>query len=189
MSYGDGIKWHAFMHVDKYDPALVEELTRHLGHEPTAEDIARLGVDASSVSETDGNLIVTVGLTRITSLITGSGLALTNTTMRTAVGNSTTAALVGDTDLNAAAGSTNRWHQIMDATYPQTSAGIITARSTFGTSDGNFAWEEWGWDVNTATVTSTNSKSTATLINHKVGSNGTKPNGAIWIASSTVTLS
>jgi hypothetical protein len=135
-----------------------------------------------------GNLLTTAGLTRITSLITGAGgVAFTNTTARIGTGNSSTAAAVGQTDLQAAAGSTNRWFQIMDATFPTTAAGVITAKATFASGDGNYAWLEFGIDIATATVTSGNTVNT-TLLNRAVISQGTKTAGQSWTATATITL-
>jgi hypothetical protein len=61
--------------------------------------------------------------------------------------------------------------------------------ATFGTADGNFAWNEWGSDVGTATVTSSNTVN-AVLLNHKTSiAQGTKASGQTWSATATITLS
>ncbi|MDF2143542.1 hypothetical protein [Knoellia sp. p5-6-4] len=39
----------------------------------------------------------------------------------------------------------------MNATYPSTSGAVLTARSTFGSAEGNFAWNEFGTDIGTLT--------------------------------------
>lgn len=188
----DGQKlWVARAVVEKWSPDQSAWAAQLLGRAPQGDDFDRLGVCPDEVVEEVGNLITTAGLTRITSLITGGGgQAVTNTSARLGVGDSSTAAAVGDTDLGAIAGSTHRWFQVMDATYPTTSAGVITFKATFGTSDGNFTggWQEWGVDIGTPTVTSGNTVN-ATLLNHKIASLGTKVSGATWALTATLTLS
>lgn len=157
---------------------------------PRAADFARLGVLPYETTEAHGNLVTTAGLTRLTSLlIAGGGQAITNTSARIGVGNATSpAAAIGDTNLSAAAGSSNRWFQPMDATYPQVSAGVVTFKSTFGTADGNFIWNEFGIDIGTPTVTASATVN-ATLFNHKTSiSQGTKAAGQTWATTATVTI-
>lgn len=137
----------------------------------------------------EGNLLTTAGLGRITSLIiAGGGQGATNTSARIGVGNSSTAAAVGQTDLQASAGSSNRWFQVMDATFPTASGGLLTFKATFGTADGNFAWNEWGIDIGTPTVTASATVN-ALLLNRAVQSLGTKTAAGTWVATATITLS
>lgn len=141
------------------------------------------------VLERAGNLLTTAGLARITSLITGAGgQAATNTAARLGVGNSATAAAVGQTDLQASAGSSNRQFKTMDATYPQTSNGVMTFRATFGTTVANFVWAEWGIDIGTPTV-SDGTTVAALLLNRAVQSLGTKTSAGTWVATATITIS
>lgn len=188
----DGVKWVPLAHVDKYSSEQVEWVRSRTGLlEPTGADFEALHLTPEDgIFEAEGNALTTAGLTRITSLINGAGgQALTNTATRIGVGNSTTAFAVGQTDLQAAAGASNRFFMTMDATYPSTSAGVITARATFGTGDGNFAWEEWCLDIGTPTVSSGTTVN-ATMLNRRVpGSMGTKASGASWVFTVTVTLS
>lgn len=192
MHKDDGIKWVPLAHVDKYSPEQVEWVRAKTGLlEPKGADFETLKLTPEDgIFEAEGNALTTAGLTRITSLINGAGgQALTNTATRIGVGNSTTAFAVGQTDLQAAAGASNRFFMTMDATYPSTSAGVITARATFGTGDGNFAWEEWCLDIGTPTVSSGTTVN-ATMLNRRVpGSMGTKASGASWVFTVTVTLS
>ena len=136
-----------------------------------------------------GNLLTTAGLTRITGLIVASGgQGLTNTATRLGVGNSSTAAAVGQTDLQAAAGAGNRFFMTMDATFPSAAAGVITAKATVGTADGNFAWNEWCLDIGTPTVTSGTTVN-ACMVNRAVQSLGTKTSAGTWVATATITIS
>lgn len=188
----DGIKWVPLAHIDKYSPEQVDWVRGKTGIlEPQGSIFEKFDMTPEDgVFETRGNALTTAGLTRITSLINGAGgQALTNTATRIGVGNSTSAFAVGQTDLQASAGAGNRFFMTMDATYPSTSAGVITARATFGTGDGNFAWEEWCLDIGTPTVSSGTTVN-ATMLNRRVpGSMGTKASGASWVFTVTVTLS
>lgn len=187
----DSLNWSASLRIERFDADQVAWLRSQTGlTAPTADDFARLGIAPFEVTDVESNLLTTAGLTRITSLITaGGGQAATNTSARIGVGNGAGTAAVGDTDLSAAAGSANRWFQIMDATYPQTSAGVMTFKSTFPSADGNFAWNEWGIDIGTPTVASGNTVA-ATLLNHKTSiAQGTKASGQVWAATATITLS
>lgn len=67
----------------------------------------------------------------------------------------------------------------MEATYPQRSANVITARSLFGLADANFPWNEWGFF---------NASSGGTMMNRKVESLGTKPASQSWQFTVTLTL-
>ena len=157
---------------------------------PSAAHFHALNVKPYSTSRVDGNLLTTAGLTRITALLTaagGQGVVATSTRLGT--GDGAGSAVVGDTDLGASAGSTHRWFQIMDSTYPQVAAGVLTVKSTFASADGNYAWNEFGIDVAAPTVSSSAVVS-ALLLNHKTSiAQGTKASGQTWAATATLTLS
>jgi hypothetical protein len=181
--------WRAHALVEKWDPEQTAWATERLGFEPKAADFDRLKIRPYDYAEAAGNLATTAGLNRITSLIIAAGgQAATNTATRLGTGDSSTAAAIGDTDLGAAAGSTHRWFQVMDATFPTQANGVLTFKSTFGTADGNYAWQEWGVDVAAPTVTSGNTVN-ALLLNHKIASLGTKVSGATWALTATLTIS
>lgn len=164
------IRWRPVLTVEKYH-----------GDDLTA--------DPYEVISKVGNLLTTAGLTRITSLITAAGgQGLTNTASRLGFGNSNTAAAVGQTDLQAAAGASNRFFMTMDATYPQSAAGVITLKATVGTADGNFQWQEWCADIGTPTVTSGTTVN-ACMVNRAVQALGTKTSAGTWVATATITLS
>lgn len=184
------IRWIPRARVDKYEQSAVEWVERQSGIlAPDANTIEAYGVRPYESIEVDGNLLTTAGLTRLTSLLTaGGGQALTNTATRLGVGNGVGTAAVGDTDLSAAAGSANRWFQVMDATFPSAAAAVVTFKSTFAAADGNFAWNEWGLDIGTPPVTSGNLVN-AVLFNHKTSAAlGTKASGS-WALTVTVTFS
>jgi hypothetical protein len=187
----DGQKVTTVWRVDRYDADQTAWVRRRSGlAAPDGAAFRRLRVDPYETSTVHGNLLTTAGLNRLTSLaIAGGGQAITNTSARIGVGDGAGTAAVGDTDLSAAAGSTHRWFQVMAATYPQQSNGVITLQSVFGTADGNFAWNEFGIDVGTPTVSSGNTVA-ALLFNHKTSiAQGTKASGQIWTATATITIS
>lgn len=183
----DGLNWQAHAHVDKFTIDQVEACRKALGLErdPYGDEL-RAFCTPDSFIDAPGNSLTNAGLTRITSLIIGGGgQAATNTAARIGVGDSTTAFGASQTDLQA---STNKYFKVMDATFPSTSTGVITFKSTFATGDANFAWQEWGVDIGTPTVSSGSTVS-ATLLNRKVASLGTKTNAASWAFTVTITLS
>ena len=92
------------------------------------------------------------------------------------VGDSTTAFAASQTDLQAA---TNKLRKAMDATYPSGGSNVITFRSTFGTSDANYAWQEWGVF---------NASSAGTMLSRKVESLGTKTSAQTWQFTATLTF-
>jgi hypothetical protein len=143
--------------------------------------------DPFEVSEIPGNLLTTAGIGRIATLLTaGTGNLISSTTARVGVGNGAGTAVIGDTDLSASAGSANRWFQTCTVTIP---SNVLTFAATFASGDGNFAWNEFGIDIGTATVTSANTVN-AVLLNHKTSiAQGTKAAGQVWTATATVTFS
>jgi hypothetical protein len=132
-----------------------------------------------AVEEYEGNLLMTAGATRLLNLLTGNGgQAFDATHSRIGVGDGAAAESAAQTDLQG----TNKFFKLVDATFPSVSTSTATWKSTFGSSQGNFTWAEWGIDVGTvdgATVT-------APLLNRKVQSMGAKSSGT-W--SITVAIS
>ncbi len=186
----EGLKWRTTSVVQKWSVDQVTFCRSLLGREPTGAELEALcGTPEDGVHEDEtSNLITTAGLTRITSLITaGGGQAITNTSARLGVGNSSTAALVGDTDLGAASGAGNRQFYVMDATYPTVAAGVITFKSTFASGDANFVWAEWCVDVGAPTVANGTTVA-ALMLNHKIAAMGTKASGTAWSLLTTATL-
>lgn len=159
--------------------------------EMQAELLRGLGV-MPTVEEREGNLLMYGGAscqwqTLIGNGTTTAGQALTyfnNAQAAIGVGDSTTAAAATQTDLQAA---TNKLRVAMDATYPQhtdattSGAASIVFRSTFSTSQGNYAWQEW-IVANSATA------ATGRALNRKVESLGTKTSSAAWTFTVTLTL-
>lgn len=141
------------------------------------EDFAA-GILAEEPTIIEGNLLLNEGITELWTLIASTGATkFDNTNAYLAVGNSATAAAATDTDLLGA----SKLYKAMDATWPQVTAQSCAWRSTFGSSEANFAWEE----VSVANGSSGAAKN----LNRKVQSLGTKGSGTTWTLTCTITLS
>jgi hypothetical protein len=129
-----------------------------------------------------GNLLVNVGINQLWTLVAGTGgTEYDNAHAYLGVGDSATAAQATDTGLNA---TTNKLFKAMDASYPTYgSSQYATWRSTFGSGDANWTWNEIG------AANGNNPPTTGILLNHKVQSMGTKASGTSWVASLQITLS
>jgi hypothetical protein len=162
----DAGRWQADWHVAKY-----------------AGDVSVDQIDADLVDpfesiDLPGNILVTAGITLMLNLLIGAGgTVFSNANAYLGAGDSSTAAAIGQTDLQAA---TNKLRKAMDSTYPQVATNVLTARSTFATTDANYAWEE---------VALFNAAAAGTMLNRKVGSLGTKTSAATWVLTLTVTIS
>lgn len=125
------------------------------------------------------NLLLNEGINELWALVCGTGATkFDNTNAYIGVGNGTT--LPSDptvTDLQGA----SKTYKGMDASYPTYgSSQKATHRSTFGSGDANYAWEE---------ITVANGSSGAAKnLNRKVQSMGTKASGSTWIATQEITL-
>lgn len=190
------IKWFPTAHIVKYSAESVRELVEfyldEYGVSPDGAEIAWHGIEPYDVEVVKGNLLTTAGLNRMTNLITGGGGAgFTSAQGFAGVGDSSTAATVADTQLNAA---TNKWYRPLDAGYPLQANGTITAYTTFGGSEANYVWNEWVWGIATGVISAQNSLpgTSPIILNHKVQSmNGgtAKTFGSIWVLQATATLS
>jgi hypothetical protein len=121
--------------------------------------------------------LTTAGRNHIAQALIGEAVtAFSNANAHIGAGDSTTAFNAAQTDLVAA---TNKTRKAMDATYPTRSTNVLTFRSTFGTSDANYAWEEWAVF---------NGSSAGTMLNRKVESLGTKTSAQSWQITAALTV-
>jgi hypothetical protein len=148
-------------------------------HESAAHDA---GSDPDVVEDYEGNLLLNAGITRLLNLLIGtaSTQAYDATHSRIGVGDSSTAAAATDTSLVAA---TNKFFHLVDS-VPTVSAQTVTFVATFGSSDANYAWQEWCIDQGTAS----NTTGVAPALNRKVQSMGTKASGATWVFTVSITI-
>ena len=184
----DAVRWRATWSIHKFD-----DPTGTIGQ--ALEGGAELDAFADhllEVIEREGNLLMYGGASCLWQCLIGNGTTtagqnltyFNNGNAAIGVGDSTTAAAATQNDLQAA---TNKLRKAMDATYPSHSDGTssgaatITFRSTFGSSDANFAWQEW-IVANSATA------ATGRALNRKVESLGTKASGTTWVFTVTLTL-
>lgn len=178
----DAAIWRARWRVEKYDG------------DWTGEQIdAGLAGDPYEVIAREGNLLVYGGISCLWQCLIGNGTTTADQTLtyfnnaRAAigVGDSTTAAAATQTNLQAAS---NKLRKAMEATYPShtdgttSGAATITFRSAFGSSDANFAWQEWG-------VFNSTTDGVGRMLNRKVESLGTKASGSTWTFTVTISLS
>lgn len=145
----------------------------------TADQLLRLGVMPDDYFEGHGNLLLNEGVALLEDLLIGAaGTTFSNANAFIGVGDSSTAELATDTGLNAA---TNKLYKAMDATFPSRASQTVTWRSTFGTTDANFTWNEW--------TVANGSSNAATNLNHKTAAMGSKAAGSTWTLSVSVTIS
>ena len=112
--------------------------------------------------------LTTAGVNAIAQAIVGNGTPFNSTNAYLGVGDGTVAFDAIQTDLQGG----NTLRKAVDDDYPVVAAPTITFRSTFGTSDANFAWNEWGiFNASTGGV----------MLNRVVESNGTKQSNQTWI--------
>lgn len=119
--------------------------------------------------------LTTAGVKAIAQSIAGSGTFFNNANTYIGVGNSAAAFSAAQTDLQGA----SKLRKKVDSGYPVVSAPTLTFRATFGTSDANFAWNEWGIF---------NASSGGTMLNRVVESNGTKQSNQTWILEVDITF-
>lgn len=133
------------------------------------------------IVRTDSNMIVTTGLTHLVRLATGEvSTTLNNGNARVGSGDSTTAAALGQTNLQAA---TNKTWVAMDSGYPTNVASNATDfQARFGAGTGTWTWEELG-------IARGDPGSSGILIGRKVQSVGAKGAGDIWDLKGTLTAS
>jgi hypothetical protein len=131
------------------------------------------------VLEFEGNCLLNEGINLLWTLVCGgSGTPFNNSNAYIGVGDSSTAASATQTGLQG----TNKLYKGMDSGYPTYGSNQRAVwRATFAETEANFTWNE-------ITVANGNSD-TATNLNRKVQSMGTKASGTVWVATLTVTLS
>jgi len=123
------------------------------------------------------NAVMNTGGALALDLIIGAGgTAFNNANSYLGVGDSTTANSAAFTDLQAA---TNKLRKAMNATYPSRASQVVTFKATFGSSDANYAWQEYGVF---------NASTGGTMLCRAVSSLGTKASGTSWDLTYTLQL-
>jgi hypothetical protein len=152
---------------------------------PVSSEILRRITDAEEFDEIPGNLLLNAGIQAMEDQLIGATTSpFNNANTRLGVGNSATAEVATQTDLQAAAGASNRQFKLMNATFPSRATQVISFQSDFTSGEANFVWNEWGVDRGNANGTTV----TAPMLNRKVASLGTKATGT-WTLTGTLTIS
>lgn len=129
------------------------------------------------------NSLVNAGTNALALALTGGSFTTyNNANAALGVGDSSTAFNLSQTNLQGTTNVTDRIRKAMDATFPSVTGAVASFRSTFGTSDANFAWNEWALFNNVV-------DGSGTMLNRSVTSLGTKTSAAAWQLSATITFS
>lgn len=148
--------------------------------EVSADDIdaGRATLVDSQVGE---NLLTNAGIALMLDLLIGAGgTTFANGNTYIGTGDSSTAAAAGQTDLQAAS---NKFKRVMDATYPSRSGQTLTFRTTYATSESNYAIQECGvFNAGAAFAT-------GTMLNRIASSLGTKTAATTLQLTVTLTIS
>ena len=126
-----------------------------------------------------GNLLLNSGINVAWDLICGAGgTPFDNGHAYIGVGDSS--ANPSDATKTGLQAASNKLNKAMDATYPLAAAAQAEVwRSTFGSTDANWAWAE---------ITVSNANDFTHALNRLVSAMGTKASGATWVATLTITL-
>jgi len=111
-------------------------------------------------------------------MIGGGGTVWNNANSYLGVGDSATAEAAAQTGLQAA---TNKLYKAMEASFPSRADRVMTWKAIFGTSDANYAWEEFS-------LSNSSGGDSGTNLNRKVSSKGTKVSGETWTLYFTLTV-
>ena len=171
MQKQDSAQWKCHYRLSKYH----EDIEPYRGMEHLFHEKFK----PYEVSEGEGNCLLNTGIDEmwdlVTGVVSGAGHIFDNAAAQIGVGDSTTAADASQTDLQAAS---NKTYKGMEASYPTSTAQKATFKSSFGSSDANYAWEEWVVKQSTSGI----------CLNRKVESLGTKSTGT-WTLEVDITLS
>lgn len=138
------------------------------------------------------NLLMYGGVSCLWQTLLGNGTAtagqaltyFSNTQAAIGVGDSSTAAAAGQTDLQAAS---NKLRKGMNATYPLHTDGVVVGaatiqfQATFATAEANFAWQE-------IVIANSATAGTGRILNRAVSSLGTKTSASSWQITISVTI-
>lgn len=157
--------------------------------EPVQRDFRALKIAPYSTTEHHGNVITNAGWQALLKAATSGAsgpLVFSATVGRLGVGDTAGTPAAADTDLAAAAGSTHRLYKFLGAA-PTVGTGTNrtwTFVATFGASDFNEAWNEFGIDSGTVDGTTV----TAPFLNHANSAQGTKTSGQVWTATAVLSF-
>ncbi|MFB3887950.1 MAG: hypothetical protein ACE14S_00540 [Candidatus Bathyarchaeia archaeon] len=180
MNEKDVVGWKAKWRLDKFEDASGEIADALQAGMPLKEARERFETAFVGTEEFSSNVALNEGLQELIDIVCGLGTPTKwdNANARLGVGDSNAAENASQTGLQAAS---NKTYKTMDVTYPQRTNQTAEWRATFGSSDANYAWEEYTV-INAASDTGKN-------LNRKVSSKGTKASGETWVLSLQITFS
>lgn len=177
----DKVCWKAQWRIDKFkdpDDAIARKLQAGM---PVQEAISLYAKAYICTEKFEANVALNEGLQELIDIICGLPGPPTkwdNSSARLGVGDSNAAENATQTGLQAA---TNKAYKAMDTSYPTRTNQTAEWRATFGSSDANYAWEEY-------TVVNGPNDAGKNL-NRKTSSKGTKTSGETWTLSLQITFS
>ena len=177
----DKIGWKAKWRIDKFKDPHDEIASALQAGMPITTALRTYAEAFICTEEFEANVALNEGLQELIDIICGLPGPPTkwdNSNARLGVGDSNTAENATQTGLQAA---TNKTYKAMDTSYPARTNQTAEWRATFGTSDANYAWEEYTV-VNGANDAGKN-------LNRKTSSKGTKASGETWTLSLQITFS
>lgn len=176
----DFLRWNVHGWVEKFDGVALNPALANL----PGSALTAYGLEPDDRVEFHGNLLTNAGVQRLEDLLIGAGgTAFNNANTRLGVGDNATAAAATDTNLGV--GGSNRYWQLMDATFPSRASQTVSFKATHTGGVSNFHWQEWGLDNGSAS----SNAATAPLLNRKVIDLGTKTSSASWALTVTIVVS
>jgi hypothetical protein len=131
------------------------------------------------VSHFDGNVLLNCGINNAEKLLIGTtGGTAYGAGAYIGVGSVSTAATATQTDLQD---ETALWVG-MESGFPTASAQKMSWKSSFGSGDANWHWQEFAVDCGSAAAG-------VAPLNRKVSDQGTKTSGQTWVLTLEITLS
>ncbi len=181
--------------LTKYSAEAEEYLKYELGIEPTSEAYKAFGIVPDEIVEgpQPGNVLTTVGINQLWRRCATTDQIWDATHGAIATGDSSTAHAASDTNLLGS----NKYYRVWDAvpTVGADNGSTTTAIfvSTFGTSVGNYAWNEYAVvlpSTGTAYTSGTTKQTDYIILNRKAGAGllGTKTSAQSWVFTVTMTL-
>jgi hypothetical protein len=188
----DTIFWQTVWTCEKWSEEACEFVRRKLDLPDWAEissALLRPLVPAEELVVVPGNLLLNEGIQRLLDLlIAAGGATYANASAYIGVGDTNTAEVATQTELQAAQNAANRFYKAMNATFPSRAAQTVTWQSDFTSTEANFHWQEWTISSGATTASGAGFLVGTTNLNRKVQDLGTKATGT-WTLSSAVTVS
>lgn len=154
--------------------------------EPTAEVFDHYGVRPySETLDENCNNVLSAGWALLLAVAGRSAIIFSSTIGRIGIGDSSTAVSFTQTDLQASTNKTYVLCGVAPTIQTATSPASWVFTASFGSSNANYAWQEFITDQGTATNTG---PVVATCLNRGVSAQGTKASGQTWSVTETLSF-